>query len=104
MLLVFLCALTRTANPGKLSALGVFGPLSQRYRHFWASLAFVFLISLKIEADVLFLARESVLEEASKLSRNAARVRRGLSTLRSTIAGTRIQPLKRGSSGRGRRN
>jgi hypothetical protein len=75
LLLIFLCALTRTANPGKLSALGisldispgvivVFGPL----------LALLLLISLKIEADGLFLARESVLEEASKIGRQAARV------------------------------
>src|ERR1035437_6897101 len=77
LLLIFLCALTRTASPGKLSALGVSLDLSPGVIVlFGPPLALVFLISLKVEADVLFLARETVLEEASKLSRSAARVSR----------------------------
>ncbi len=76
LLLVFLCALSRTGNKmGSASALGlsldvnpgvivVFGPL----------LALFLLLALKVEADGLLLGRETVLAEASALP---ARARRG---------------------------
>lgn len=78
LLLVFLCALTRSGDRlGKVSGLGlsldlnpgliaIFGPV----------LVLLFLISLKIEADALLLGRAAVLDEASKLNRSATRVSR----------------------------
>jgi hypothetical protein len=78
LLLFFLCVLTRSGDHfGKASALGVsldinpglivvFGPV----------LALILLISLKIEADTLHLAREAVLDEASKLNRSVLKVSR----------------------------
>lgn len=77
LLLILLCALTRTANPDKLSALGISLDMSPGIIVvFGPPLALLLLISLKIEADSLFVAREAVLEEASKLGRHAARVSR----------------------------
>jgi hypothetical protein len=75
LLLLFLCLLSRSGDHfGKASALGisldlnpgliaVFGPV----------LALLLLISLKMEADTLLLAREVVLDEATKLNRAAAK-------------------------------
>jgi hypothetical protein len=75
LLLIFLCLLSRSGDHfGKASALGisldlnpgliaVFGPV----------LALLLLISLKMEADTLLLAREVVLEEASRLSRGTVK-------------------------------
>ena len=78
LLLIFLCALTRGGDRfGKASALGVsldlnpglivvFGPL----------LALLLLISLKIEADTLVVAREVVLPKMSSLDPAATRASR----------------------------
>jgi hypothetical protein len=68
LLLMVLCALTRTGDDAKAGVLGlsldinpavivVIGPV----------LALLLLISLKVEADTLLLSREVVLEEASKI-------------------------------------
>src|SRR5215813_4682625 len=78
LLLIFLCALTRSGSTfGKISGLGVsldlnpgiivaVGPI----------LALLLLISLKVEADGLLLGREAVLEEASKLNPSTVKVSR----------------------------
>jgi len=78
LLLFFLCVLTRSGDHfGRASALGVsidinpgiivvFGPV----------LALLLLISLKIEADTLLLAREATLAEAGKLNRGFSKVSR----------------------------
>lgn len=76
LLLIFLCALTRSnTSSGKASALGITLDLNPGLIVvFGPGIALLFLISLKIEADSLLLAREAVLEEASKLDGRASKV------------------------------
>lgn len=71
LLLIFLCALTRTATgSGNGSFLGVALPLDPgNVAAFGPPLALLMLIASKIESDNLHLARLAVLEEASKLPR-----------------------------------
>jgi hypothetical protein len=76
LLLIFLCALSRGGDRfGKASALGVSLDLNPGLiAIFGPVLALLFLISLKIEADALLLAREVVLEEISRLNRSATKL------------------------------
>src|SRR4051812_44596147 len=78
LLLMFLCALTRSGtNSGKASALGISLDLNPALIVvFGPAIALFFLISLKIEADSLLVAREAILEEAGKLAGRAAKVSR----------------------------
>lgn len=83
LLLIFLCALTRTAEkPASASAFGlsinlnpgiiaVYGPL----------LALLLIIGLKAEADTLYIARQSILSEIAKLPTSARRVNRAIYAL-----------------------
>lgn len=75
LLLIFLCALTRTSTLGKVSALGVSLAISPGVIVVLGPpLALLFLVALKLEADVLLVARESVLEESAELNRRAVKV------------------------------
>lgn len=83
LLLIFLCALTRTGqNVPKGSAFGisvdlnpgiiaVYGPL----------LALLLLVGLKSESNILLVSREAVLAEASKLPARVRRVNRAIYAL-----------------------
>jgi hypothetical protein len=73
LLLIVLCVLTRSGDSiAKASALGVTLDINPAViAAFGPVLALVLLISLKVEADTLVLAREAVLEEASALNRRA---------------------------------
>jgi hypothetical protein len=75
LLLIFLCALTRTTASEKISAFGVSLDISPGVIVVLGPpLALLFLVALKLEADVLLLARESVLEESTKLNWKAEKV------------------------------
>jgi hypothetical protein len=74
LLLIFLCALSRGGDRlGKVSALGVSLDLSPGLITVCVPvLALLFLISLKLEADSLVVARETVLDEMSRLNQGAS--------------------------------
>ena len=75
LLLIFLCALSRSGDhPGKASALGVSLDLNPGLiMVFGPVLALLFLISLKIESDTLLVAREFVLGKMSHLDPRATK-------------------------------
>lgn len=82
LLLILMCVLTRTgevstgspdAGIAKLSALGLTLAINSAVvAAFGPFVALLILISLKLEADTLLVGRETVLEDASNLSRNMA--------------------------------
>jgi hypothetical protein len=75
LLLIFLCALSRGGDRfGKASALGVSLDLNPGLIAVIVPvLALLLLISLKVEADALLVARETVLDEMRGLNRGATR-------------------------------
>ncbi|MGR9503665.1 hypothetical protein ACU8MW_08105 [Rhizobium leguminosarum] len=88
LLLIFLCALTRTASSGKVSALGLSLDMSPALIVVCGPpLALLIVISLKMEADNLYVARNATLEEFSRLPQ------RGLNPSRWTYVLFVIPPL-----------
>ncbi|NKJ09017.1 hypothetical protein [Rhizobium sp. SG741] len=75
LLLVFLCALTRSAEASKVSALGLSLDISPAtIAVFGPPLALLLLIGLRMESDVLLMSRSAVLDELIVASRYRSRL------------------------------